>query len=129
MVNRVSASVRRPNCPTCASTLEEALRRRLNAVDITVDLERQRVDLEFAPSSPFASLSFRDAAKEGGAEVERVEIDACGTVHADEGRSWITSGSARLLLEGHGPFVAGTDVCVTGELQDLKDPPRLVLND
>lgn len=129
LVNRVSANVRGENCPTCASTLEQALRRRLNAVDITVSLERQTVDVEFPPSSPFASLSFRNAVKEGGAEVERVEIEACGTINTAEGRSWITSGSARLLLEGSGPFVTGTDVCVTGELQDLIRPPKLVLAD
>lgn len=126
LVNRVSASVRAENCPTCASALEAALRQRLNAVDISVSLERQSVDLEFPPSSPFASLSFREAVKEGGAEVQRVEIEACGTIETADGRSWIKSGSTRLLLEGSGPFVTGTEVCVTGELQDQVRPPRLI---
>ena len=126
LVNRVSASVRVENCPTCASTLEAALKQRLSAVDISVSLERQTVDLEFSPSSPFASVSFREAVKEGGAEVQRVDIEACGTIDTVDGQSWIKSGSTRLLLDGSGPFVTGTEVCVTGELQDQVQPPRLV---
>jgi hypothetical protein len=126
LVNRVSASVRAENCPTCASALEAALRQRLSAVDISVSLERQTVDLEFPPSSPFASVSFREAVKEGGAEVQCVEIEACGTIDTADGQSWIKSGSARLLLDGPGPCVTGTEVCVTGELQDQERPQRLV---
>lgn len=126
LVNRVSASVRVENCPTCASALEAALRQRLSAIDISVSLERQTVDLEFSPSSPFASISFREAVKEGGAEVQRVEIEACGTIDTADGQSWISSGSTRLLLDGSGPFVTGAEVCVTGELQDQVQPPRLV---
>jgi hypothetical protein len=126
LVNRVSASLRAENCPTCASRLEAALRQRLSAVDVSVSLERQTVDLEFPPSSPFASVSFREAANEGGAEVERIEIEACGTIDTSDGQSWIKSGSSRLLLDGSGPFVTGAEVCVTGELQDQARPPRLV---
>jgi hypothetical protein len=126
LVNRVSASVRAETCPTCASALEAALRQRLNALDVSVSLERQTVDLEFSYGSPFASGSFREAVEEGGAEVQRIEIEACGTIATAEGRSWLTSGSTRLLLDGSGPFVTGTEVCVTGELQDQVQPPRLV---
>jgi copper chaperone CopZ len=126
LVNRVSASVRVENCPTCASTLEAALKQRLSAVDISVSVERQTVDLEFTPSSPFASVSFRQAVKQGGAEVQRVDIEACGTIDTVDGQSWIKSGSTRLLLDGSGPFVTGAEVCVTGELQDQAQPPRLV---
>ena len=126
LVNRVSASVRVEHCPTCASTLEAALKQRLSAVDISVSLERQTVELEFPPSSPFASASFREAVKEGGAAVQRVDIEACGTIDTVDGQSWIKSGTARLLLDGSGPFVTGAEVCVTGELQDQVQPPRLV---
>ena len=126
LVNRVSARVRSEKCPACASALEAALRQRLDAVDISVGSEGRTIDLEFPPSSPFASGSFRDAVKAGGAEVQLVEIEACGTIDIADGQSWITSGSTRLLLEGAGPFVTGTEVCVTGELQDLVHPPRLV---
>lgn len=126
LVNRVSASVRLESCPSCASALEAALRKRLNAVDISASVDRQTVDLEFPPSSPFASVSFREAVKEGGAEVTRIEIDACGIIDTADGHSWITSGSTRLLIDGPGPFVTGTDVCVTGELQDQVRPQRLV---
>ena len=118
--------MRSENCPACASALEAALRQRLNAVDISVGSEGRTVDLEFPPSSPFASGSFRDAVKAGGAEVQGIEIDACGTIDTTDGQSWIKSGSTRLLLEGAGPFVAGTEVCVTGELRDLVRPPILV---
>ena len=126
LVNRVSASVRLENCRACASALEAALRQRLNAVDISASVDRQTVDLEFPPSSPFASVSFREAVKEGGAEVERIEIEACGTIDTADGQSWIKSGSTRLLLDGPGPFVTGTEVCVSGELQDQVRPQRLV---
>jgi hypothetical protein len=126
LVNRVSASVRLENCPACASALEAALRQRLNAVDISASVDRQTVDLEFPPSSAFASVSFREAVKEGGAEVKRIEIEACGTIDTADGQSWIKSGSTRLLLDGPGPLVTGTEVCVTGELQDQVRPPRLV---
>lgn len=129
LVNRVTAQVRGDTCPTCASTLEAVLRRRLDAVDITVNLERQTVDVEFAPSTPFASRSFREAVTEGGADVQRVEIEACGKVDTADGRRWITSGSARLLLEGPGSFDTDTEVCVTGELRDLVRPPTLVIAD
>lgn len=129
LVNRVTAQVRGDRCPTCASTLEAALRRRFDAVDVTVNLERQTVDVEFAPSTPFASRSFREAITEGGAELQRVEIEACGTIDTTDGRQWITSGSARLLLEGPGSFGTDTEVCVTGELRDLSRPPTLVISD
>jgi len=126
LVNRVTATVRGENCPTCPSTLEAALRRRLNALDVSVSVERHTVDLEFPPSSPFASRSFREAVKEGGAEVERLEIEACGTIDTADGQSWMLSGSTRLQLQGPGPFVTATQLCVTGELQDLIRPPRLI---
>jgi hypothetical protein len=126
LVNRVSANVHVENCPTCASTLEAALTQRLSAVAVSVSLERQTVDLEFPPGSPFASVSFRDAIKEGGADVQRIEIEACGTIDTVDGQSWIKSGTTRLLLDGSGPFVTGTELCVTGELQDQVQPPRLV---
>lgn len=129
LVNRVTAQVRGESCPTCPSTLEAALRRRFNAVELTVDLTRQRVDLEFPPSTPFASRSFREAIVEGGADVHRVEIEACGTIATTDGRRWITSGSARLLLEGPGSFETGIEVCVNGELRDLSRPPTLVITD
>ena len=126
LVNRVSASVRVEQCPTCASTLEAALKQRLNVVGMSVSLERQTVDLEFAPSSAFASVSFREAVKEGGGDVQKVYIEACGSIDTVNGESWIQSGSARLLLDGPGPFVSGVEVCVTGELRDQAQPPRLV---
>ena len=53
-------------------------------------------------------------------------IDACGTISQTEGGSWITSGSTRLLLDGAGPFITGTEICVTGELRDQMSPPKLV---
>ena len=127
LVNRISAKVLGENCPGCGSRLEEALQRRLNALAITVDLQRQTIDAEFSPGSPFASSSFRQVVKDADAAVEKLEIEACGIIDTAGGRSWITSGSARLLLQGSGPFVTGTDVCVTGELQDLSDPPQLVI--
>ena len=126
LVNRVSAKVRREGCPTCAPALEAALGQRLSAVDISVSSQGQTVDIEFPPSSPFASLSFREAVKAGGGEVQWVDIEACGTIDTVDGRSWIKSGTTRLLLEGVGPCVMGTEVCVTGELQDLAQPPRLI---
>jgi hypothetical protein len=56
-------------------------------------------------------------------------IEACGTIEPVEGRSWLVSGSSRLLVEGSGNFVAGTEICVTGDLRDQERPPRLVLGD
>ena len=56
-------------------------------------------------------------------------IEACGTIDTVEGRSWLVSGSSRLLVEGSGNFVAGTEICVTGDLLDEERPPRLVLAD
>jgi hypothetical protein len=126
LVNRVSASIRAEDCPTCASTLEAALQQRLSAAAISVSLERQTIDLEFPPGSPFASVSFREAVKEGGADVQRVEIEACGTIDTVDGQSWLKSGTTRLLLDGSGPFVTGIEVCVSGELRDQGQPPRLV---
>ena len=127
LVNRVRAAVRVESCPTCAAKLEAALARRLDPAEINVTLERETVSLTFQRSSPFASASFRDTVKESGGEVQRVDIEACGTVENAGGRSWITTGSARLLLEGTVPAVTGVDVCVTGELRDLIAPPKLVV--
>ena len=127
LVNRVRASVRADSCPTCTSKLEAALSRRLDPAEISISLERQTVTLTFQRSSPFASASFRQTVKESGGDVHRVDIEACGTIEEAEGRPWITSGSARLLLEGTVPAVTGADVCVTGELQDLITPPKLVV--
>lgn len=126
LVNRVSARVRNDSCATCAPALEAALRQRLNAVDVSVSSDGQKVDVELPPSSPFASASFREAVKESGGDVQWVEIEACGTIDTADGRSWITSGSTRLLLEGPAPFVTGTAMCVSGELQDLVRPAKLV---
>jgi len=126
LVNRVSARVRVDNCSSCAAALEAALRRRLNIVDASVSLEHQTVELELPPRSPFASLSFREAGREAGAEVQSVDIEACGTIDLIDGQAWFNSGSARLLLAGSRRFTTGAEICVTGELQDLTQPPRLV---
>jgi copper chaperone CopZ len=128
LVNRVRAHVRGMTCATCESAVRAALRRRLDNVAITIDQSRQTIDLEFEQvASAFSSASFRQALAEADGEVVSVAIEACGTIAAAEGRSWLTSGSARLLIEGSGPFVAGAEVCVTGELRDQERPPRLVL--
>ena len=126
LVNRVSAGVRTENCRGCAAALEANFRQLLDAVEVSVGADGRTVDLGFPPSSPFASASFREAVADAGAEVQWVEIEACGTIDTTDGRSWITSGSTRLLLEGPGPFVTGGDMCVTGELQDSVRPPKLV---
>ena len=127
VVNRVRGTFGSDSCPNCASSIEAALRQRLDAAAIAIDPDAKTVDLTFERSSPFASGSFREAVTAAGGETRIIEIDACGTVDTAEGRSWITSGSTRLLLEGAAPPVAGVEVCVTGELQDLIQPPKLVV--
>jgi hypothetical protein len=126
LVNRVSGDVRCEKGLNCHSTLEKALRQRLDSVAIKIRPERQAVDLEFEQSAnPFSSASFRQAVAEGGGEVLRIAIEACGKVDTVDGQSWMTTGSTRLLLDGSGPFSAG-EMCVTGELRDQITPPRLV---
>jgi hypothetical protein len=56
-------------------------------------------------------------------------IEACGSIDSVEGRSWLVSGSSRLLVEGTGNFVAGAEMCVTGDLRDQERPPKIVLGD
>ena len=127
LVNRVTGDVRCMKGRNCESTLETALRQRLNSVAIKMHPERQAVDLEFEhTASAFSSASFRQAVAEGGGEVLKIGIEACGKVDTVEGQSWITSGSTRLLLDGPGPFSTGTEMCVAGELRDQISPPRLV---
>lgn len=125
LVNRVRAEVRCPK--TCESKLEAALRPRLEPAAIAISADGKTVDLRFErTASVFSSASFRQAMTEAGGEVAMLGIEACGTISQTEGDSWITSGSTRLLLDGAGPFVTGTEICVTGELRDQKSPPRLV---
>ena len=127
LVNRVSGDVRCIKGPKCESTLETALRRRLDSVAINFRPDRQTVDLEFEhTASAFSSASFRQAVAQGGGEVLKIDIEACGKVDTVDGKSWITSGSTRLLLDGPGPFSTGIEICVTGELRDQVSPPRLV---
>ena len=127
LVNRVSGDVRCVKGGKCESTLEAELRRRLDSVAINIRPERQIVDLEFEhTATAFSSASFRQAVAEGGGEVLKIRIEACGKVDTVEGKSWITSGSTRLLLDGPGPLTAGAEACVTGELRDQISPPRLV---
>ena len=127
LVNRVSGDVRCVKGLNCHSTLEKALRQRLNSVAIKIRPERQAVDLEFEQTAnAFSSASFRQAVAEGGGEVLKIAIEACGRVNTVDGQSWITTGSARLLLDGPGPYITETEICVTGELRDQASPPRLV---
>ena len=127
LVNRVSGNVRCVKDSTCESTLAAALRQRLDSVAINIHPDRHTVDLEFEhTATAFSSASFRQAVAEGGGEVLKIGIEACGKVDTVEGQSWITSGSTRLLLDGPGPFNTGTEACVTGELRDQVSPPRLV---
>lgn len=127
LVNRVTGNIRCVRGVNCASAVEAALRKRLTSVAIKLRSEAPAVDLDFdEPASAFSSASFREAVGEGGAEVLTIGIEACGTVSNGEGRSWITTGSTRLLLDGPGPFSTGVDICVTGELRDQAEPPRLV---
>jgi len=106
------------------------LRRRLDNVAITMDQPRQSIDLTFEQTAtPFSSASFRQALAEAEGEVVSMTIEACGTIDTVEGRSWLTSGSSRLLIDGSGTFVAGTEICVTGDLRDQERPPTLVLGD
>ena len=130
LVNRVRSHVQGLTCPTCPSAVEAALRRRLDNVAITMDQPSQTIDLAFEQTAtPFSSASFRQALAEAEGQVVSMTIEACGTIDTVEGRSWLTSGSSRLLIEGSGTFVAGTEICVTGDLRDQKQPPTLVLGD
>ena len=130
LVNRVRSRVEGLACTTCPSAVEAALRRRLDNVDITTDQARQTIDLAFENSAtPFSSASFRQALAEAEGEVVSITIEACGTISAIEGRSWLASGSSRLLVEGSGNFVTGTEICITGDLRDQERPPRIVLGD
>jgi hypothetical protein len=127
LVNRVRAQVSGVTCATCAADLEAALRKSLDAFTMTIDPGR-RVELAFErTATAFPSASFRQAVADRGGEVQAVEIEVCGSVNTTGDRSWLTSGSARLLIEGPGPFVTGVDICLTGELRDQASPPRLVL--
>ena len=93
-----------------------------------MDQPRQTIDLAFEQTAtPFSSASFRQALGEAEGEVVSMTIEACGTIDTVEGRSWLTSGSSRLLIEGSGTFVARTEICVTGDLRDQERPPTLVL--
>jgi hypothetical protein len=127
LVNRVSGDVRCLKGQDCHSSLEIALRQRLDSVAIKIQPEPLSVDLEFEqPASAFSSGSFRQAVAAGGGEVLKVAIEACGRVNTVDGQSWMTTGSARLLLDGPGPYITETEICVTGELRDQASPPRLV---
>jgi hypothetical protein len=126
LVNRVRARVSGIACATCAATVEAALGQRLDAAAITI-VPGQSVEMVFErTATAFPSASFRRAIAEGAGEVQSIEIEACGSIDATGGQPWLTSGSTRLLLEGPGPFASG-DVCVTGELREQAQPPRLVL--
>jgi hypothetical protein len=88
-----------------------------------------------AIAGPLAADAAAAAARYGGPEVRAAEerreqapvrrdettIAGDGWTVKAEPESWIKSGSTRLLLDG-----PGTEVCVTGELQDQVRPPRLV---
>ena len=127
LVNRVRAEVRCTTVATCEPKLEAALRPRLEPAAITIGAETKTIEINFERTgSVFSSASFRQAVTEAGGEVTMLGIDACGTVTQTEGDSWITSGSTRLLLDGAGPFITGTEICVSGELRDQMSPPRLV---
>jgi hypothetical protein len=130
LVNRVRSQVKGLTCSTCPAAAEASLRRRLDNVAITMNQARQTIDLAFEQSAtPFSSASFRQALTEAKGEVVSMTIEACGTIEPVEGRSWLVSGSSRLLVEGSGNFVAGAEICVTGDLRDRERPPRLVLSD
>ena len=127
LVNRVRAEVRCTTVATCESKLEAALRPRLEPAAITMGADPKTIDLKFErTASVFSSASFRQAVTEAGGEVTLLGIEACGTITQTDGDSWITSGSTRLLLDGAGPFITGTEICVSGELRDQTSPPRLV---
>jgi hypothetical protein len=127
LVNRVRAEVRCTTVAPCEPKLEAALRPRLEPAAITVKGNPSTIDLTFErAASVFSSASFREAVTEAGGEVTMLGIDACGTISQSEGNSWLTSGSTRLLLDGAGPFITGTELCVTGELRDQMSPPKLV---
>ena len=103
LVNRVRSRVQGLSCSTCPSAVEAALRRRLDNVDISTDQARQTIDLAFEhTATPFSSASFRQALAEAEGEVVSMTIEACGTIDTVEGRSWLQSGSSRLLVEGSG---------------------------
>ena len=127
LVNRVRAEFRCTTVATCESKLEPLLRPRLEPAVIEIARDRKTVDLKFErTASVFASASFRHAVTEAGGEVASLGIEACGTIDQTDGKLWITSGSTRLLLDGAGPFITGTELCVTGELNDQSSPPKLV---
>jgi hypothetical protein len=127
LVNRVRAEVRCSTVATCEPKLEAALRPRLEPAAITISADPKTIDLKFErTASVFSSASFRQAVTQAGGEVTMLGIEACGTISQTEGRSWITSGSTRLLLDGAGPFITGTEICVSGELRDQISPPTLV---
>lgn len=127
LVNRIRAEVRCTTAAACEPRLEAALRPRLEPAAITINADAKTIDLTFErTASVFSSASFRQAVTEAGGEVTMLGIDACGTISESEGDLWLTSGSTRLLLDGAGPFITGTEICVAGELRDQMSPPKLV---
>lgn len=106
--------------------MEVALRRRLDGVaEVWISQERQTAQVIFAPGArAFAPAEFRAAVGEADVEVLGFEIEACGRLEHEHGKTWLLAGSSRFML-ADAPPGGPIPRCVTGELDDTTSPPQL----
>jgi hypothetical protein len=111
--------------------MEVALRRRLDGVTaIAISQGQQTADVRFAPGAHrFDPKVFRATVGEAGIELVQFDLEACGRISREGGRTWLHAGPNRFAVAEDTPIAdipTGEPVCVSGRLDDALDPARLV---
>ena len=104
--------------------MEVALRRRLAGVaDISISQSQQTAAVTFLSGThKFSAAAFREAVAEADVEVVSLEADVCGVI--DDENALRSLPHVLLQLRG-GNAVVGSDVCVTGRLNEQVEPYEL----
>jgi hypothetical protein len=122
-VTSVEARIDGITCPTCVPPLKASLKREYNTSEIEVDDDKDTATIRFADNDNFSAPQFRAA-------VERVlrmrivtlRMQACGTVEASKGDTWLNAGSNRFLVRSDRELPLNRPLCMDGTLDSRNDP-------
>lgn len=121
-VKSVEARIDGITCPTCVPPLRASLKRVYATSAIDVDDDKDTATIHFAENEAFSAAAFTAAVERVRMHVVTVRMQACGSLEASNGRTWLTAGTNRFLVRSDRELPATGSVCADGTLDARSDP-------
>jgi len=121
-VTAIEARIDGITCPTCVPPLMASLKRQYAASTVEVDESKNTATVRFTPTDRFTPSQFRAAVERVRMRVVTFRMEACGTVEAADGETWLAVGSDRFLLRSDRELPLRKPICAEGTLDTRSDP-------